>query len=75
MTTKNEECKAIFIGKAFVLVRQLKDKTNKLAKTKQEGQDNSRTREDNSGLPNKPKTFQKDNSKGARQFQDKGRQF
>ena len=27
MNTKNEGCNAIFIGKAFVLVRQLKDKT------------------------------------------------
>ena len=47
----------------FVLVRQIKDKTNKLAKTKQEGQDNYKAREDNPGLPNKPKTSQKDNYK------------
>ena len=45
----------------FVLVRQIKDKTNKLAKTKQERQDNYKAREDNSRLPNKPKTCQKDN--------------
>ena len=37
MNTKNEGCNAIFIGKAFVLVRQLKDKTIVSSKDKVEG--------------------------------------
>ena len=44
-------------------------------KTILKGQDNSTTREDNSRLPNKPKTCQKDNLEGARQLWHKGRQF
>ena len=36
MNTKNEGCNAIFIGKAFVLVRQLKDKTIVSSKDKVE---------------------------------------
>ena len=51
----------------FVLVRQIKNKTNKFAKTKQEGQDNYKAREDNSRLSTKLKTWQKDNLRRARQ--------
>ena len=68
MNTKNEGCNAIFIGKAFVLVRQLKDKT--IASRK----DNlARARQ--LQLPSKPKAWQKDNFKASKTIQSSVRQF
>ena len=68
MNTKNEGCNAIFIGKAFVLVRQLKDKT--IASRK----DNlARARQ--LQLPIKPKAWQKDNLKASKTIYSSVRQL
>ena len=66
MNTKNEGCNAIFIGKAYVLVRQLKDKTitsrkDNLARARQ------------LQLPREPKAMQKDNFKARKTIQNFGK--